>query len=128
MRIYVTSIFVEDQAEALAFYTTMLGFTKKTDIPVGEYRWLTVTAPDGPEAVELLLEPNQNPAAKIYQQALYEQGIAAASFATDAIEQEYERLRGDGVAFTMPPTAMGNVTVAMFDDTCGNLIQLVQMG
>jgi catechol 2,3-dioxygenase-like lactoylglutathione lyase family enzyme len=124
MKIKLTSVFVEDQEQALQFYTDVLGFVKKADIPVGRFKWLTVVSPEEPAGPELLLEPNDNPAAKAFQQAIYEQGIAAASFAVDDINQEHERLRTLGVTFTMEPTKMGEATVAVFDDTCGNLIQI----
>ncbi|MEU8266302.1 VOC family protein [Sphaerisporangium sp. NPDC049002] len=128
MKIAVTSVFVDDQAKALAFYTDILGFAKKQDVPVGEDRWLTVASPAGPEGVELLLEPNGNPIATTYQQALFESGIPAALFATDDVHAEFERMKALGVVFTMEPTEMGTVTQAVFDDTCGNLIGLAQFG
>ncbi|HET7657541.1 MAG TPA: VOC family protein [Bacillales bacterium] len=126
MRIYLTSVFVDDQDKALKFYTETLGFVKKMDMPVGEFKWLTVVSPEGPDDVELLLEPNQNPTAKTYQQELKEQGIPATSFAVEDVQQEYERLKEWGVTFTMEPTKMGPVTIAVLDDTCGNLIQVAQ--
>ena len=126
MKIYVTSVFVDDQEKALGFYTGVLGFVKKNDVPVGEHRWLTVVSPEDPEGTELLLEPDANPAAKAFKKALHEQGIPLTSFAVEDIRGEYERLRGLGVEFTMAPTEAGPVTVAVFDDTCGNLIQIVQ--
>jgi catechol 2,3-dioxygenase-like lactoylglutathione lyase family enzyme len=126
MKIKLTSVFVEDQEQALQFYTDVLGFAKKADIPVGRFKWLTVVSPEEPAGPELLLEPNDNPAAKAFQQAIYEQGIAAASFAVDDINQEHERLRTLGVTFTMEPTKMGEATVAVFDDNCGNLIQIAE--
>jgi catechol 2,3-dioxygenase-like lactoylglutathione lyase family enzyme len=126
LRITVTSVFVHDQDEALAFYTEVLGFRKKTEIPLGEAKWLTVVSPEAPDGVELLLEPNSNPAAKTYQKAIFDQGIPATTFAVDDIEREYERLTGRGVRFTMKPTKAGPATLAVFDDTCGNLIQLHQ--
>jgi predicted enzyme related to lactoylglutathione lyase len=126
MKIYLTSVFVDDQDKALTFYTEVLGFIKKSDFPVGQFKWLTVTSPEEPDGVELLLEPNDNPATKPFQKALFEQGIAATSFAVEDIQKEYERMRDLGVAFRMPPTHMGPATVAVFDDTCGNLIQLAQ--
>ncbi|MFG1879493.1 VOC family protein [Sphaerisporangium sp. NPDC049003] len=128
IKIAVTSVFVDDQAKALAFYTDILGFAKKQDVPVGEDRWLTVASPAGPEGVELLLEPNGNPIATTYQQALFESGIPAALFATDDVHAEFERMKALGVVFTMEPTEMGTVTQAVFDDTCGNLIGLAQFG
>jgi glyoxylase I family protein len=126
MKIKLNSIFVEDQARAMAFYTKILGFKKKTDIPVGEYKWLTVVSPDGPPDVELVLEPNSNPAAKAYQEALFKQGIPITAFEVDDIEAEGPRLKEQGVVFTMEPTPTGPVTIAIFADTCGNLIQLYQ--
>jgi len=126
MKIYITSVFVDDQEKALKFYTEVLGFVKKIDLPVGEYRWLTVVSPEEPEGTELLLEPSDNPAAKAFKEAIHEQGIPLTSFAVEDIHGEYERLRDLGVDFAMAPMEMGEVTVAVFDDTCGNLIQLVQ--
>ena len=125
MKIKLTSIMVEDQAKALAFYTSVLGFQVKHDIPVGEYRWITVTSP-GRDDLELALEPNANPAAKTFQQAMFAQGIPLAAFEVTDLDAEYARLRDHGVAFTKPPTAMGPVSIAIFADTCGNLIQLHQ--
>ncbi len=125
MRIYLTSIFVDDQDKALAFYTGILGFEKKNDIPVGEFKWLTVTSPGDPDGTELLLEPSDHPAAKTFKAALVEDGIPGASFAVDDMNAEYERLTALGVSFTQAPQEMGGVTTAVFDDTCGNLIQLV---
>ena len=127
IRIYVTSVLVDDQDKALTFYTEVLGFGKKNDIPVGEYKWLTVVSPAAPDGVELLLEPDQNPAAKAFKKAIFEQGIPATSLAVDDIQQEYERLQALGVEFTEPPTKMGPVTIATFNDTCGNLMQIVQL-
>lgn len=127
IRIAVCSVFVDDQDKALRFYTDVLGFIKKTDIPVGAARWLTVVSPDGPEGVELLLEPNANPAATAYQASLYEQGIPATTFAADDIHKEYGRMTDLGVVFRMAPTAMEGVISAVFDDTCGNLIGLHQV-
>ena len=126
MRIALTSVLVDDQEKALAFYTGVLGFVKRTDIPAGEFRFLTVASPEGPEGVELLLEPNHHPAGKVFQKALFDDGIPATSFASADVQQEYEGLRARGVVFRQPPTAMGPVTVATFEDTCGNLIQLHQ--
>ena len=123
MRIYVTSVLVDDQEKALRFYTDALGFVKKTDIPVGEHRWLTVVAPDGPE---LLLEPDAHPAAKPFKAALAADGIPVASFAVDDVHAEFQRLRGLGVQFTQEPLEMGAVTTAVLDDTCGNLIQIAK--
>jgi predicted enzyme related to lactoylglutathione lyase len=126
MKITLSSIIVDDQARALRFYTEVLGFITKTDIPAGEYRWLTVVSPDARDGVELVLEPNGNPAAQTYQKALHDSGIPLTSFAISDIHGEYERLKAAGVTFPMPPTAAGPVILAMFDDTCGNLIQLYQ--
>lgn len=128
MKIYVTSVFVDDQAKALDFYTGKLGFIKKNDIPVdGESRWLTVVSPDAPDGVELLLEPSGHPAVRPFKQALVADGIPMASFQVDDIGAQYERLTALGVAFTLPPTDAGPVKMAVLDDTCGNLIQIVQM-
>ena len=128
LRIVVTSVFVDDQAKALAFYTDKLGFVPKTDLPLGGARWLTVASAADPGGVELLLEPNGNEVASTYQRGLKAQGIPATSFAVDDLEPEYHRLVDLGVEFTQPPTQMGPVTTAVLDDTCGNLIQLAQMG
>jgi glyoxylase I family protein len=125
LRIKLYSIFVDDQTKALHFYTDVLGFVKSKEIPVGEYRWLTVRGADG-GATELSLEPNANPAARAYQQALLEQGIPITAFEVDDVKAEYERLRKAGVEFTTPPTPAGPVTIAVLLDTCGNLIQLYQ--
>ncbi len=125
MRINLNSIFVDDQAKALAFYTEVLGFVKSQDIPVGEYRWLSVRSPEGGDT-ELSLEPDANPAARTYQQALMSQGIPATAFQCDDLEADVKRLRGLGVRFTMDPTEMGPVKLAVFADTCGNLIQIYQ--
>jgi catechol 2,3-dioxygenase-like lactoylglutathione lyase family enzyme len=127
MRIYVTSLLVDDQDKALRFYTDVLGFVKKTDIPAGEARWLTVVAPKQPEGPELFLEPDAHPAAKPYKAALVADGIPATSFAVDDVHAEFQRLRGLGVRFTQEPADMGGVTTAVFDDTCGNLIQIVKV-
>ncbi|HEX5825262.1 MAG TPA: VOC family protein [Candidatus Limnocylindrales bacterium] len=127
MRIYVTSVFVDDQATALDFYTNVLGFQKKTDIPLGSVSWLTVVSPEQPDGTELLLEPSGHPAVRPYKNALVEDGIPAASFAVDDVPAEFDRLRSTGVRFTQEPTEMGGVTTAVFDDTCGNLIQIVQL-
>ena len=126
MRITLTSVFVSDQDEALRFYTETLGFVKKHDLPVGEFKWLTVVSPDDPDGTELLLEPNDNPVAQEYQKGIFDQGIPAASFSVTDIRAEYEKLKSLGVAFTMEPTELANVTIAVFDDTCGNLIQIMQ--
>jgi catechol 2,3-dioxygenase-like lactoylglutathione lyase family enzyme len=126
MRIKLTSIMVDDQDKALKFYTETLGFKKKHEIPVGEYRWLTVVSREGPADVELSLEPNANPAGKTFQQALFEQGIPATAFEVDDVHAEYARLRALGVAFTREPTQAGPVVITILSDTCGNLIQLYQ--
>ncbi|CAL9287279.1 VOC family protein [Streptomyces sp. SudanB52_2052] len=125
MRIHITSVFVDDQEKALRFYTDVLGFVKKHDIPVGADRWLTVVSPEDPDGTELLLEPSGHPAVQPYKTALVEDGIPAASFAVDDVPAEFERLRGLGVRFTQEPLEMGPVTAAVLDDTCGNLIQIV---
>ncbi|KIA59685.1 MULTISPECIES: VOC family protein [Nocardia] len=126
MRINVTSVWVDDQAKALRFYTEKLGFVKKQDVPVGEYSWLTVVSPQAPDGVELLLEPDAHPAARPFKNALVEDGIPFTSFAVDDIHAEYERLRGLGVRFTQAPLDHGTVTTAVLDDTCGNLIQIAE--
>ena len=126
MRIKLTSIMVDDQARALKFYTEVLGFKKKSDFPVGEYRWITVTSPEGPDDLELALEPNANPAGKAFQEAMFAQGIPIASFEVTDIASEFARLSAAGVAFTRPPVEAGPVMLAVFADTCGNLIQLHQ--
>jgi catechol 2,3-dioxygenase-like lactoylglutathione lyase family enzyme len=124
MRITVTSVLVDDQDKALRFYTEVLGFEKKTEIPLGEARWLTVVAPDQPDGTELLLEPDGHPAAKPFKDALVADGIPFTSFGVDDVASEVERLKGLGVTFTQEPIEMGDVTTAVFDDTCGNLIQI----
>ena len=124
MRIVLVSLFVANQEHALAFYTSVLGFVKKRDIPAGDFRWLTVVSPDAPDGVELSLEPNENPAAQVYQRALFEAGIPATSFAVDDVEAEHARLVSLGVGFRVPPTNAGETVIAVFDDTCGNLIQI----
>jgi predicted enzyme related to lactoylglutathione lyase len=126
MKIIVTSLFVQDQDKALAFYSEKLGFVKKEDVPVGEYRWITLVSPDDQNGTELLLEPNAHPAAKEYQQRISAEGIPATMFAVPDIHKEYKRLLDEGVKFTMEPTKMGDVTIAVFDDTCGNLIQIIE--
>ena len=126
MRIKLTSVFVNDQISALKFYTDILGFEKKQDFPVGQFKWLTVVSPEEPDGPELLLEPSDNPVAKSYKESIYEQGIAAAAFAVNDIHSEYERLNQLGVDFKMEPTDMGSAKIALFDDTCGNLIQIYQ--
>ncbi|MDR6505586.1 VOC family protein [Arthrobacter oryzae] len=127
MKIALTSLFVNDQREALAFYTEVLGFTKRHDIPLGDDFWLTVVSPDSPDGPELLLEPSSHPAVKPYRDALAEDGIPLAQFSVDDTEAEHARLTGKGVVFTQPPTDIGTAVVAVFDDTCGNLIQLIEM-
>jgi catechol 2,3-dioxygenase-like lactoylglutathione lyase family enzyme len=126
MRIYLTSVLVDDQDKALRFYTDVLGFQKKHDTPLGEARWLTVVAPDQPQGPELLLEPDAHPAAGPFKAALVADGIPATSFAVDDVHAEFQRLRGLGVRFTQDPADMGAVTTAAFDDTCGNLIQIAK--
>lgn len=127
MRIYVTSVFVDDQAKALDFYTNKLGFEVKHDIPLGEHRWLTVVSKEQPNGTELLLEPGEHPAVQPYKKALVADGIPVTSFMVDDINAEFERLRSLGVQFTIEPMNAGTVLMAVLDDTCGNLIQLVQM-
>ena len=127
MRINLASVHVDDQEKALRFYTDVLGFVKKTEVPLGEHRWLTVVSPEEPDGVELVLEPSDHPAVGPYKDALVADGIPFTSFAVDDVHKEYERLVGRGVRFTQPPTQMGPVTTAVFDDTCGNLIQIAAM-
>jgi catechol 2,3-dioxygenase-like lactoylglutathione lyase family enzyme len=127
MKIVVTSVLVDDQDKALAFYTNVLGFLKKTDVPLGDAKWLTVVGPNEPDGVELLLEPDGHPAAKPFKQALVQDGIPFTSFGVTDIQAEYQRLTAAGVKFTQPPVEMGPVITAVFDDTCGNLIQIAQM-
>jgi predicted enzyme related to lactoylglutathione lyase len=126
MKIVLTSVMVDDQDRALKFYTEVLGFAKKNDIPMGEARWLTVVSPEAPDGVELLLEPMGFPPARTYQKALFEAGIPLTSFAVEDVQNEYERMRELGVVFKKAPTKMGPVTIAVFEDTCGNLIQMAQ--
>ncbi|KUP98579.1 VOC family protein [Thermobifida cellulosilytica] len=126
MRTHLTGVFVDDQDKALRFYTEVLGFVKKTEVSLGEHRWLTVVSPQDPDGTELLLEPASHPAVGPYREALVGDGIPAAAFAVDDVHAEFERLRGLGVRFTQEPLEMGEVTTAVLDDTCGNLIQLVQ--
>lgn len=126
MKIILSSVFVNDQDKALKFYTEKLGFVKKHDVPLGEFRWITVVSSDDKNGTELLLEPNDNPAAKTFQKAIFEQGIPATSFGSTDINAEYEKLKKHGIKFTMEPTKMGDVTIAVLDDTCGNLIQIMQ--
>ncbi|WP_402465368.1 VOC family protein [Isoptericola aurantiacus] len=124
MKIHLTSIFVDDQEKARQFYTDVLGFVVKHDIPMGEHRWLTVVASEDPDGVELLLEPSDHPAVGPFKDALVDDGIPAAQFAVDDVHAEHERLRGLGVRFTQEPLSMGPVTTAVLDDTCGNLVQI----
>jgi catechol 2,3-dioxygenase-like lactoylglutathione lyase family enzyme len=126
MRIVVTSVLVDDQAKALRFYTDTLGFVKKADVPAGEFRWLTVVSPEDPDGIELLLEPDDHPASKPFKAAMVEDGIPATSFGVTDLDAEFQRLKGLGVRFTQEPTDMGPVATAVFDDTCGNLIQIAQ--
>ncbi len=126
MRISMTSVLVDDQAKALAFYTEVLGFEKKDDVPIGEHRWLTLVSPAAPDGVELALEPDEHPAAKPFKLALVEDGIPFTSFAVEDVRREHQRLRDLGVRFTQEPAEMGAVTTAVFDDTCGNLIQIAE--
>src|SRR5699024_10599108 len=126
MKIIVTSIFVQDQDKALDFYTETLGFVKKHDVPSGEFRWITLVSPEEQEGTELLLEPNNHPAAKEYQKKLFEEGIPVTMFGVEDVQKEYDRLLKHGVKFTMGPTDAGQVTIAVLDDTCGNLIQIAQ--
>ena len=127
MKIKLTSIFVDDQNKALRFYTEVLGFTKKTDFSQGPYRWLTVASPEDPEGAELQLALNNNPAAKTYQQAIFQQNQPAAMFFTDDIKGDYERMKSRGAEFTMPPTDVTASVIAMLNDTCGNLVQITQL-
>jgi predicted enzyme related to lactoylglutathione lyase len=126
VRINLTSVFVDDQRAALAFYTDVLGFTKHRDIPLGEDSWLTVVSPESPDGPELLLEPASHPAVQPYRDALVEDGIPLAQFAVDDVSAEHARLSDLGVAFTQPPTDVGTAVIAVLDDTCGNLIQLIE--
>lgn len=125
LRINITSVPVDDQRKALRFYTKILGFEKKHDIPLGEHFWLTVVSPADRDGTELLLEPDSHPAVKPFKSALVEDGIPFTSFGVDDVQQEYERLSAAGVRFVQPPTDLGTVWTAVFDDTCGNLIQIV---
>jgi predicted enzyme related to lactoylglutathione lyase len=127
MKIKLTSVFVDDQKKALSFYTEVLGFTKKSDFSNGPFRWLTVTSPEDPDGTELQLALNNNPAAKTYQEAVFQQSQPAANFMTDDIKGDYERITARGAVFTMPPTDVTGSTIAMLNDTCGNLIQLTQL-
>lgn len=127
MQIKYVSLMVDDQERALQFYTEILGFTKVADVPAGDYRWLTVTSPDGPEGVELLLEPMAFPPAREYQKALFDAEIPATAFVTDDIQGDFERLKAAGVVFLSEPLDIGTAMIVVFEDTCGNLIQLVQV-
>ncbi|MGA9543099.1 MAG: VOC family protein [Candidatus Sulfotelmatobacter sp.] len=127
MKIKVTTLYVDEQDKALRFYTEVLGFTKKTDFSQGPYRWLTVASPEEPNGTELQLALNNNPAAKTYQQAIFQQRQPAANFFTDDLKADYERIKSRGAEFTMPPTDVTGSTIAMLNDTCGNLIQLTQL-
>jgi len=127
MKIKVTTVYVDDQEKALRFYTEVLGFVKKTDFSQGPYRWLTVTSPDEPDGTELQLALNNNPAAKTFQQALFQQGQPAAMFYTDDLQADYERMKSGGAEFTMPPKDVTASKIAMLNDTCGNLIQVTQL-
>ena len=126
MRIHLTSVLVDDQDRALRFYTEVLGFIKKHEIPLGEHRWLTVVSPNDPDGTELVLEPDGHPAVKPFKAALLSDGIPFTSFAVDDVRHEFDRLQALGVQFTQNPVEMGPVTTAVFDDTCGNLIQIAQ--
>jgi catechol 2,3-dioxygenase-like lactoylglutathione lyase family enzyme len=128
VRINLASVLVDDQDKALRFYTEVLGFAPKHDVPMGEHRWITVVSPEVPDGTELVLEPDEHPAAKPFKDALSADGIPFTAFAVDDVHAEFERLRGLGVRFTQEPTEMGPVTTAVFDDTCGNLIQIQQAG
>ena len=127
MKIKLTSVYVDDQGKALRFYTEVLGFAKKADFSQGPFRWLTVGSPEEPDGTQLQLALNDNSAAKAYQQAIFQQGQPAANFLTDDVQGDYERIKGLGAQFTMPPTAVTGSTIAMLNDTCGNLIQLTQL-
>jgi predicted enzyme related to lactoylglutathione lyase len=127
MRIRLTSIYVDDQEKALRFYTDVLGFAKKVDVSQGAYRWLTVASPEDPDGAELQLAPNDNPAAKAYQQAMLQRGQPAVMFFTDDVKADYERITARGAEFTMPPTQVTGSTIAQLNDTCGNLIQISQL-
>ncbi len=126
MKIHITNVFVDDQDKALRFYVEVLGFQKKTDVPVGEFAWLTVVSPEEPDGVELLLEPDNHPAVKPFRDALVEDGIPVTSFAVDDVRAEYERLSAKGVRFLQPPVDHGTVVTAVLDDTCGNLVQMCE--
>ena len=126
MKIKLSSVFVDDQSKALKFYTEILGFVKSKDIPVGQFKWLTVVSPEASDDIELLLEPSDNPATQAFKKAIYEEGIPLNAFAVDDLQKEYQRLLALGVRFAVPPTPMGPTQIAVFDDTCGNYIQIYQ--
>ena len=128
MKIKLTSVFVNDQGKALKFYTDVLGFVKKSDLTAYNFRWLTVVSPEGQDGTQLQLAPNNNPVAKSYQESIFKQGIPAAMFFVDDIQKDFQRLKKLGVQFTMEPTKTPGSTIVVFDDTCGNLIQLTQLG
>ncbi len=127
MKVKLTSLFVDDQAKALEFYTRVLGFVKKADVSAGKYRWLTVVSPEEPNGTQVVLEPKENPAAKTYQESIFKQGIPSTMFFVDDIHKEFQRLKGLGVKFTKEPTRTPGSTIALFEDTCGNLIQITQL-
>ena len=127
MKIKLTSVHVDDQEKALRFYTEVLGFAKKADFSQGPFRWLTVTSPEDPDGTQLQLALNDNPAAKAYQQATFQQGQPAVNFISDDVQADYERIKARGGEFTMPPTAVTGSTIAMLNDTCGNLVQITQL-
>ena len=127
MRIKLVSVYVDDQEKALRFYTDVLGFARKADFSHGPFRWLTVASPDDPDGAELQLAPNDNPAARAYQQALFQQGQPAVMFDTDDVKRDYARIQGRGAEFTLPPTEVTDSTIAMLQDTCGNLVQITQL-
>ena len=127
MKIKLTSVYVDDQDKALRFYTEVLGFTKKTDVSNGPYRWLTVASPEDPDGTELQLALNDNPAARAYQQAMFQQGQPAAMFFSNDVKGDYERIKARGAEFTMPPTEVPGAAIAKLNDTCGNLIQITQL-
>src|SRR6478609_4599268 len=128
MRINLTSVLVDEQDKALRFYTEVLGFKPKHDVPMGEHRWITVVSPDDPDGIELVLEPDEHPAVRPFKEALVADGIPFTAFTVDDVAAEHTRLSALGVVFTQPPTSMGPVTTAVFDDTCGNLIQIQSAG
>jgi catechol 2,3-dioxygenase-like lactoylglutathione lyase family enzyme len=128
VKIAMTSVLVDDQEKALRFYTDVLGFQPRHDVPLGEHRWITVVSPQSPDGVELVLEPDAHPAARPFKQALVADGIPYTAFAVDDVHAEFARLRGLGVTFTQEPLQLGPATTAVLDDTCGNLIQLIQLG